>query len=80
MTIARTLAQCDTCASIKPDHHAPLGHLKPLQVPVIHWNSVLMEFTIRLLDSNNYNALLIVVDKLTKMSDNISTYKAVNYE
>ena len=43
-TIARYLANYDTCARIKPVRHAPYGLLKPLQVPVVRWSSVSMDF------------------------------------
>ena len=33
--IARYLANCDTCTSIKPTRHAPYGLLNPLQVPIV---------------------------------------------
>ena len=85
-TIARYLANCDTCAHIKPVRHAPYGLLKPLQVPVVQWSSVSIDFITGLPESkppgseasgtsNNhgFNAILVVVDRLTKMAHYIPT-------
>ena len=81
-TIARYLANCDTCACINPVRHAPYGLLKPLQVPAVRWSSVSMDFITGLpesrppgseLDTRGYNAVLVLVDRLTKMVHYITT-------
>ena len=66
-TIARYLANCDTCARIKPVRHAPDGLLKPMQVPVTLWSSVSMDFITELLKSGPQqdDAVLVIVDRLT---------------
>ena len=50
-TIARYLANYDTCARIKPGRHTTYGLLKPLQVPVVRWSSVSTDFITELPES-----------------------------
>ena len=70
-TIARYLANCDTCARIKPVLHTPYGLLKPMQVPFTRWSSVSMDFITGLPKSGpqQYDAILVIVDRLTKMAN-----------
>ena len=78
-TIARYLANCDTCVRIKPLHHAPHGLLKPMQVPLTRWSSVSMDVITSLPKSGpqQHNAILIIVDRLTKMAHYIPTHETV---
>ena len=78
--ITRYLSNCYTCARIKPVRHKPYGQLKPLEIPVVRWNSVSMDFIVRLLESNGYNAILVVVDRLSKMAHYIPTTEKVTSE
>ena len=50
--IARYLANCYTCALIKPVKHAPYRLLKRLYVPVVRWNSILIDFITGLPESH----------------------------
>ena len=77
-TIARYLRNCDTCARIKPARHAPYGLLKPLQIPQRRWESVSMDFVTGLPLSSGSNAILVVVDRLSKMAHFIPTTDSVN--
>ena len=81
-TIARYLANCDTCTSIKPLYHAPYRLLKPMQVPVTRWSSVSMEFITGLPKSGpqQHDAILVIVDRLTKMAHYIPTHESVTSE
>jgi len=77
-TIARYIRNCDTYARIKPVWHAPYGLLKPLQVPFRKWSSVSLNLVTGLPKSNSYDALLVVVDRLSKMAHYIPTTMDVN--
>src|SRR5258707_4783855 len=71
--MARFIRNCDTCTRIKPAHHAPYGLLKPLEVPIRWWSSISLDFITGLPMSNGYDALLVVVDRLSKMAHYIPT-------
>ena len=78
--IARYLSNSDTCARIKPVRNKPYRQLKPLEIPVRRWNSVSMDCIVGLLESNGYNAILVVVDKLSQMAHYIPTSEMVTSE
>ena len=69
-----------TCAWIKPAWHAPFGFVKPLQVPVIRWSSLSMDYITGLPKSDGYNAILVLVHRLTKMPYYIPTCEDTNSE
>ena len=77
-TIAKYIHNCDTCARIKPARHAPYGLSKMLEVPFRHWSSVSLDFITRLPTSNGFDALLVVVDRLSKMAHYILTTSNIN--
>ncbi|KAH8144283.1 uncharacterized protein LAJ45_11743 [Morchella importuna] len=71
--VARYVDHCDTCSRIKPARHAPYGLLKPLVPPVKPWSSLSMDHVTGLPESQGSNAILVVVDRLTKMAHYIPT-------
>ena len=66
--IQRYVKNCDMCQRIKPSRHAPFGLLQPLEIPDKPWSSISMDFVTDLPESNGYDAIWVVVDRLTKMS------------
>ncbi|SOV07548.1 uncharacterized protein UDID_19213 [Ustilago sp. UG-2017a] len=59
---------CETCRCIKAVRHKPYGHLKSLLVPPHPWSSISMDLIEQLPPSSDFTAILIVVDRLTKMA------------
>ncbi|SPC61966.1 uncharacterized protein UHOD_12133 [Ustilago sp. UG-2017b] len=59
---------CETCRCIKAVWHKPYGHLKSLPVPPHPWSSVSMDLIKQLPPSSDFTAILVVVDRLTKMA------------
>ena len=68
---------CHSCQKNKPSHQFPVGLLKPLEIPARHWSHVSMDFIGPLPKSNGYNAITVVVDKLTKLVHLIATTTTV---
>jgi transposase InsO family protein len=66
--VERYVRHCHTCSRVKSSRHAPYGNLLPLSVPNRPWNDVSMDFITGLPESGGHNAILVVVDRLTKMS------------
>ena len=64
----RYVKNCDTCQRTKPNRHAPYGQLQPLKVPDKPRKSIAMDFITDLPESETKNAILLVIDRLTKMS------------
>lgn len=68
---AHFVDHCDTWYRIKPVRHALLGLLKPITSPVRPWYSLSMDLVTGLPESNGFNAILVIVDRLSKMADYI---------
>lgn len=67
------VTSCDTCQRNKTAQHKPYGLLQPLPVPELPWSSISMDFIVQLPQSKGYTAILVVVDRLTKMAHFIPT-------
>ena len=72
------ISSCDLCNRCKPSRHKQYGLLKSLPVPDVPWKSISMDFIVSLPESNNYTAILVIVDRLTKMSHFIPTTNNVD--
>ena len=68
---------CDTCQRNKAVRHAPSGLLNPLPIPSRPWSSVSLDWITDLPPSNYHDAILVVVDRLTKMAIFIPTTKSM---
>ena len=66
--VSRYIKNYDTCCRPKAPRHRPYGLLRPLEVPVKRWTSIAMDFVSGLPLSQDHDAILVVVDRLTKMS------------
>lgn len=68
---------CHSCQKHKPSQRLPIGLLKPLEIPSQRWFHVSMDFIGPLPKSNGYDAIAVVVDKLTKMVHLMATTTTV---
>ena len=64
--IDRFCRNCHICQRTKAGRHAPYGILRPLPVPERAWEDLSMDFVTDLPWSNGCDAVLVVVDRLTK--------------
>ena len=63
----RTFVQtCDVCQKIKPSRRGPAGLLQPLPIPSRPFEVVTMDFIPELPEANQFDSILVIVDKLTK--------------
>ncbi|KAH0610200.1 uncharacterized protein H6S33_011727 [Morchella sextelata] len=69
------IRNCNVCTRSKASHNAPYGILRPMPIPDGPWTDVSMDFVTDLPESDGYNAILVVVDRLTKMRHLIPTIK-----
>ena len=77
-TIVQYVRNCDICTRIKPARHASYGLLKPLQVPFCKWSSISLDRITGLSVSHGFDALLVVVDRLSKIAHFVPTTTEVN--
>ena len=68
---------CDACQRNKVVRHAPFGLLSPLPIPTRPWSHVALDWITDLPPSHYHDAILVVVDRLTKMAIFIPTTKSM---
>jgi transposase InsO family protein len=77
-SVLEFIKSCDSCQRVKPRFGKPPGLLQPLPIPEAPWTSVSMDFVTGLPKSKaGYDAILVVVDRLTKMARLIPTHTSV---
>jgi hypothetical protein len=65
---------CLVCQRTKAENRKPAGLLKPLPIPTRRWQCVTMDFIVQLpLSTSGYDAIFVVVDKLSKRAYFIPT-------
>ena len=67
-TIKRYVKNSETCQRIKVVRHAPCSLLQPNEVPDKPWKSIAMDFITDLPTSEGHDTILVVIDRVTKMS------------
>ncbi|MBW0577936.1 hypothetical protein O181_117651 [Austropuccinia psidii MF-1] len=75
--IKEHVSSCQQCPRNKNIHHKKFGLLKPLSILSGPWNSLSMDFITQLPFSNNFDSILVVVDRFSKMAIFISTYGTI---
>ena len=65
--IAKHVARCATCQTVKIEHQKPRGTLQSLDIPVWKWEHVSMDFVTGLPKTRRKNETVwVIVDQLTK--------------
>ena len=76
--VTNYICTCDPCQKIKHDHGAGVGYLQPLAIPSKPFDMISLDFITRLPTSNNKDAILVLVDKLTKFAHFITMTSDIN--
>jgi hypothetical protein len=63
--ITNYVRTCDPCQKIKHNRGAGKGFLQPLDIPIRPFNTISLDFVTGLPESQEKNAILVIVDKLT---------------
>ena len=72
---------CASCQRNKSSSTKPAGLLQPLPIPTSPWSSVSMDFIVHLpKTSTGFDAIVVFVDRLTKMVHIAPTYTSVTAE
>lgn len=73
---------CDVCQKIKVDHRKRMGPLRPAHIPRRPFATVSLDLITGLPPSEeeNYTAILVIVDKLTKFAVKVPTHDTLSQE
>ena len=72
--ITNYVRECHSCQTIKVRQSKPLGLLNPLELSLAPWDTISLDFITQLpLTRKGHDAIMVVVDKLTKMVHIIPT-------
>nr|GFC92261.1 putative reverse transcriptase domain-containing protein [Tanacetum cinerariifolium] len=65
--IAEYVSWCLTCSKIKAEHKKPSGLLQQQEIPEWKWEKMTMDLVTKFLrSSDGYDAIWVIVDRLTK--------------
>ena len=71
--IGKYVPTCDMCLHTKSIRQLPTGELHPLPIPSRPWDTISVDFIMELPESNGKDAIMVVVDSMTKRSHFVST-------
>ena len=77
MDVREYISTCQTCQNIAIPRHKPYGKLESLPIPEGPWKEVSLDFITQLpssyIGTKEHNAILVVVDRYTKIAKFIPT-------
>ena len=78
--IGQYVSTCDLCLRTKPMRQALVGELYPLWIPDLQWDMLSMDFVVELPPSSGHDAVMTVVDSVSKQVHFILTHTMVIVE
>jgi len=64
--IGQYVSTCDLCLRTKSWRHSPVGEFQPLSVPDAQWDTLSVDFMVKLLESSRHDAVMTIVDSVSK--------------
>jgi hypothetical protein len=74
------MKHCDLCNQTKVQCWRPIGELHPSETPEAPWDMISINFIVELPESHRYNAIICIVDSLTKRVHFIQMHTTINAE
>jgi len=78
--IGQYVSTCDLCLRTKPIRQALVGELHPLRIPDSRWDTFSVDFVVELPLSSGHDAVMTVVDSVSKRAHFILTHTTVTAE
>jgi transposase InsO family protein len=75
--VGKYVSSCDLCLRTKVQRHHPVGELHPLPIPDTPWDTISVDFIVELPQSTGHDAIMVVVDSVTKRAHFISTLTTI---
>jgi hypothetical protein len=78
--IGKYTSTCNLCIRTKTQRRQPVGELRvrPLPIPDTPWVTVSVDFIVELPESSGHDAVMVVVDSMTKTAHLIPTFITVS--
>jgi transposase InsO family protein len=76
--VNRYVDGCDSCQRSKPLTLQPMGTLQPLPIPAGPWTDISYDMITDLPESNGFDSILTVIDRLTKMAHFVPCRKTMS--
>jgi len=74
------VSTCDLCLWTKTWRHSPVGALQLLSVPDARWDTLSVDFVVKLPESSGHDAVMTVVDAVSKRVHFILMHTTVTVE
>jgi transposase InsO family protein len=71
---------CDLCNQTKLQHRRPFGELHPSETPAAPWDTISVDFIVELPESHGYDAIMNVVNSVTKRVHFIPMHTTITAE
>jgi len=78
--IRQYVSTCDLCLRMKPIRQAPVGELHPLWILDSQWDTLSVDFVVKLPLSSRHDTVMTVVDSVSKQAHFIPTHTMVTAE
>ena len=75
--ISQYMKTCDLCLWTKVQHCPLIGELTPLPVLEFHWDTISINFIIKLPESHGSDVVMNIVDSMSKISHFILTHTMI---
>src|ERR1700677_795106 len=74
------IEHCDLCNRTKIIRKRPISELHPMAIPHDRWDVISVDFVVELPDAHGYNAIMNVIDTVTKRAHFIPTHTTITAE
>jgi len=78
--ISQYVSTCDLCLRTKPWRYSPVGELQPLSILDVRWDTLSVNFVVELVESSGHDAIMTVVDSVSKRVHFVSMHTTVTVE
>jgi len=78
--IRQYISTCDLCLRTKPIRQPPVGELHALRIPDSRWDTLSVDFIVKLPLSSGHDTVMTVVDSVSKQAHFIPTHTTVTAE
>ena len=75
--IGQYVKTCNLCLCTKAQQCPLVGELSPLPIPSSHWDTTSIDFIVELPVSHGYDAIMNIVDSVSKVSHFILTHMMI---